>query len=195
MTGSQQSTRELPILKGERVLLRLATLEDVPRIISFYQENAKHFEVFASPRPPEFYTEAYWQQQVKTALNNFHEDKAVNFFIFYKDQPDVIQGFANFFSTIRGAFHACYLGYGLSEGCVGKGIMTESLKLAINYMFDELNLHRIMANHAPHNFRSARVLRRLGFVPEGYARDYLRVHDEWQDHVTNALTNYHWKSA
>lgn len=195
MTSPPQIKRELPILKGERVLLRLPSLEDAPRIIGFYKDNAKHFEVFASPKPPEFYTDAYWRQQIKTAHSNFHEDKAVNFFIYYKDQPDAIQGFANFFATIRGAFHACYLGYGLSEGAVGKGIMTEALKVAIDYMFDELNLHRIMANHSPHNFRSARVLRRLGFVPEGYARDYLRVHDEWQDHVINALTNHFWKSA
>ena len=40
-------------------------------------------------------------------------------------------------------------------------------------MFREQNLHRIQANYVPRNERSGGLLRRLGFVVEGYARDYL----------------------
>jgi ribosomal-protein-alanine N-acetyltransferase len=193
MAQSQISAQIYPVLTGETVRLQLPSLDDIPQIIGFYKENTKHFEVFASPKSAEFYTPGYWEQQVRTMLANYEEDKAVNFFIFPKEPRNEIVGFANFFSIIRGAFHACYLGYGLSERYVGQGIMTESLKLAVNFMFRERNLHRIMANHGPHNFRSAHVLRRLGFVPEGYARDYLRVHGEWQDHVMTALTNHEWQ--
>jgi ribosomal-protein-alanine N-acetyltransferase len=71
--------------------------------------------------------------------------------------------------------------------------MYEGLSLAIDYVFKELNMHRIMANHAPQNLRSARLLKRLGFQPEGYAREYLMVHGEWQDHVLNSLTNRDWR--
>ena len=73
--------------------------------------------------------------------------------------------------------------------------MTEALQLAINFAFDELNLHRIMANHSPTNMRSAQLLRKLNFVVEGYARDYLLVHGEWQDHILTALTNHNWKRS
>ncbi len=48
--------RPLPNLNGERVLLRLATEKDVPQIISFYRDNAAHFETVASPKPTSFYT-------------------------------------------------------------------------------------------------------------------------------------------
>jgi [ribosomal protein S5]-alanine N-acetyltransferase len=181
------------VLKGEHVYLRVPVAEDIPEIIRFYRENTKHFDVFASPKPEEFYTAAHWEQQVETAHRNFMEDKAVNFFIWDGKEPRGAVGFANFFGIIRGAFHACYLGYGLSEQFVGRGLMTEALRLAIEFMFTDRNLHRIMANHAPHNFRSANVLRRLGFIPEGYARDYLLVHGAWQDHVLNVLTNDRWR--
>lgn len=70
--------------------------------------------------------------------------------------------------------------------------MTEALRLATCFVFDDLHMHRIMANHGPQNQRSARVLRRLGFVVEGYARKYLLVHGEWHDHVLTALTNDRW---
>ena len=34
-----------------------------------------------------------------------------------------------------------------------------------------------------------RHLRRLGFVVQGYARDYLHIDGEWRDHILTALTN------
>ena len=40
-----------------------------------------------------------------------------------------------------------------------------ALEASIAYVFDELGLHRVMANHLPTNERSARVLRAMGFVP------------------------------
>jgi ribosomal-protein-alanine N-acetyltransferase len=37
--------------------------------------------------------------------------------------------------------------------------------------------------------RSGRLLGRLGFVIEGYARDYLLVNGRWEDHVLTSLIN------
>jgi ribosomal-protein-alanine N-acetyltransferase len=39
------------------------------------------------------------------------------------------------------------------------------------------------------NERSGRLLERLGFVREGYARDYLLIAGRWQDHILTSLTN------
>jgi [ribosomal protein S5]-alanine N-acetyltransferase len=188
---SSQKMRSLPFLQGERVCLRLANINDIPQIISFYQTNATHFETVASPKPAEFYTKSFWQNKIITAQQDFQKDKACNFFIF--NSTDTIIGFINFFSFIRGAFHACILGYGLAEIEQGKGLMTEALKLAIEYVFKELNMHRIMANYSPTNQRSGKLLRRFNFVVEGYARDYLLVHGQWQDHILTSLTNHEWR--
>lgn len=95
-------------------------------------------------------------------------------------------GFSNF---IRGAFQACYLGYSVDKGHEGQGYMREALQASITYVFDELQLHRIMANYMPVNRRSGGLLRRLGFVVEGYARDYLQINGNWEDHVLTSLTN------
>ena len=82
----------------------------------------------------------------------------------------------------------------MAEAEQGKGYMTEGLKSAIDYVFQELNLHRVMANYMPHNQRSGNVLKRLGFVVEGYARDYLLINGKWQDHILTSLTNPHWQA-
>ncbi|MEM1170688.1 MAG: GNAT family N-acetyltransferase [Cyanobacteria bacterium P01_H01_bin.35] len=183
----------LPYLRSDRVLLRLAIDEDISQIVAFYRENAAHFEKFSSPKSDSFYTNEFWTQKIKSSREDFQADRSCNLFVFKMVDELTILGFVNFFSFIRGAFHACILGYGLAQSAQGKGLMTEALTLAIDFAFGELNLHRIMANHSPTNIRSASVLRRLNFVREGYARDYLLINGKWQDHVLNALSNYQWQ--
>jgi [ribosomal protein S5]-alanine N-acetyltransferase len=184
--------RSLPYLEGQRVFLRLANEDDIPQIICFYRTNIAHFKKVSSPKPLEFYTVEFWQYKILTTRQDFQCDRACNFFIFDLNSQKII-GYLNFFSFIHGAFHACILGYGLAETAQGKGLMTEALQLAINFVFKELNIHRIMANYNPTNERSGKLLRRLNFVVEGYAKDYLLVHGKWQDHVLTSLTNYDWK--
>jgi ribosomal-protein-alanine N-acetyltransferase len=72
--------------------------------------------------------------------------------------------------------------------------MGEALQVAINYVFKELNMHRVMANYIPDNQRSGNVLKRLEFVVEGYARDYLLINGQWQDHILTSLTNKDWQA-
>jgi ribosomal-protein-alanine N-acetyltransferase len=98
-------------------------------------------------------------------------------------------GTINLTQIARGPFQACYLGFGLDERAVGRGLMQEALEVTVAFAFQELALHRVMANHLPENLRSARVLRRLGFCVEGYARDYLYIAGAWRDHVLTSLTN------
>ena len=69
----------------------------------------------------------------------------------------------------------------------GSGLMFEALSAALPFALEHLGLHRIMANYQPHNERSGKLLRRLGFAVEGYARDYLYIDGEWRDHVLTAI--------
>jgi ribosomal-protein-alanine N-acetyltransferase len=52
-----------------------------------------------------------------------------------------------------------------------------------------VNLHRIQAAYRPENWRSAEVLKRLGFQDEGLATDYLFIDDQWRVHRVSALLN------
>ena len=53
--------------------------------------------------------------------------------------------------------------------------MFEMLQASIKYIFEELKLHRIMANYIPENGRSEKLLKRLGFQKEGLAKSYLKI--------------------
>ena len=67
--------------------------------------------------------------------------------------------------------------------------MTAVVNQGVEIMFSDYGLHRIEANYMPCNLRSPRVLERCGFVREGFARAYLKIAGQWEDHVLTALVN------
>jgi [ribosomal protein S5]-alanine N-acetyltransferase len=182
----------LPKLESSRTILRLAEPDEVAAIIDYYISNRDHLAPFEPIRQKIFYTETYWYKEVKTHLDAFNADQSLKLFLFEKEHSKVIIGSINFANFVRGAFQSCTLGYSVAVAFEGKGYMSEALKVAINYVFSELNLHRIMAAYLTHNQRSALLLKRLGFLVEGYVRDYLMINGQWQDHVLTSLINYKW---
>jgi ribosomal-protein-alanine N-acetyltransferase len=93
-----------------------------------------------------------------------------------------IVGVVNINEIVAGAFHSAYLGYYGMAWCAGRGLMTETVGLAVRYAFDTLGLHRVEANIQPDNTRSIALVRRLGFTREGFSPRYLRVGGAWRDH-------------
>ncbi|MBW4612714.1 MAG: ribosomal protein S5-alanine N-acetyltransferase [Desmonostoc vinosum HA7617-LM4] len=185
---------ELPIIASDRLLLRVAIQEDIPQILKYFTDNKAYLTPFYPTWSDGFFTEEYWQYQLENNFLEFIHDQSLKLFIFTKRKPIEIIGVVNFNNIVRGAAHFCYLGYSLAEAKQGKGYMTEALNVATEYLFQELNMHRIMANYMPHNRRSGNVLKRLGFVVDGYARDYLLINGKWEDHVLTSLINPNWQA-
>ncbi|MBE9036133.1 GNAT family N-acetyltransferase [aff. Roholtiella sp. LEGE 12411] len=184
---------ELPIITSDRLLLRMPIIEDIPQIIKYFTDNKTYLTPFYPRWADSFFTEKYWQYQIENSFIEFINDQSLKLFIYTKKNPNIIIGTVNFSNFVRGAAHFCYVGYSLAETRQGKGYMTEALKVATQYVFQELNFHRIMANYMPHNHRSGNVLKRLGFVIEGYARDYLLINEQWEDHILTSLINPNWQ--
>ena len=176
-------------------MLRLAQSDDVPSIIDYYTSNKVHLAPFEPKKSEDFYTKSYWYLEVKRRLDEFMGGQSLKLFLYKKENSKVIIGSINFATFLRGVFQSCMLGYSLAAVEQGKGYMTEALKVAIDFVFTELNLHRIMAAYIPHNQRSGLLLKRLGFGVEGYARDYLMINDQWQDHILTSLINPNWRST
>ncbi|MCC6574259.1 MAG: GNAT family N-acetyltransferase [Planctomycetes bacterium] len=185
--------REKPQLETTRLILRLPEAADAPALACYAIEERAFLAPWGPVRPDAYYTEDHWQQQPATQLQNFLEDKGLLLFAFDRENPAQVHGRVSFSNFVRGAFHACHLGYELRRRSQGKGLMHEALEAAIAYAFAELNLHRIQANYMPRNERSARVLEKLGFVIEGRARAYLLINGVWEDHVLTSLTNPRWR--
>ncbi len=68
--------------------------------------------------------------------------------------------------------HKAELGYWLAEKHWGRGIMTEAVRLASRYAFQQLGLRRLYATAFTSNKASTRVLEKSGFRVEGKLRRF-----------------------
>jgi [ribosomal protein S5]-alanine N-acetyltransferase len=204
----------LPHILTDRLILRLAQPEDAPAVVRYYLENLAFHKPFDLCRSDEFFTLPYWRRQVEQNLWEFHQGKTLRLFFFDRsaapiaapttppmgflsveptDQGPPILGCANFTQIMGYPLYNTSLGYSLAASCQGQGYMQEALAAAIEYVFDQMALRRVTACYMPRNQRSGNVLRRLGFVVEGYSRDYLPIGGVWEDHILTSLTNPHWE--
>ena len=174
-------------LNTPRLILRLPNQTDSVKFQAFDERNMNQMSPWRSaagePKIDHKTQLMKWEQE-------FKEGRSVRFLLFLKDDPEgEIIGFCNFSQIFRGPFQACYLGYHIDAGFEGKGLMSEAVAKAIEYMFEQQKLHRIMANYMPSNERSARLLQKLGFEVEGRAKKYLLINGQWEDHILTSLTN------
>ncbi len=183
----------LPLISTPRLILRLLSSPDAAGAIAYFKENKEHLGQFSPLWPLDFFTEAYWKKQIDKNIQEFQCDQSARFFLFEKDRGNRIIGNVSFNGILRSAAQFCYLGYGIAQDKQGQGYMSEAVAAALRYVFEEMNIHRVMANYVPTNERSGKLLKRLGFVVEGYARDYLNLNGKWQDHILTSIVNPDWK--
>jgi [ribosomal protein S5]-alanine N-acetyltransferase len=177
-------------IETPRLTLTLAPPEAAPRVVAYQRENWDHVARWSGPRGSDELSVANWRRRLEQSAAEERAGTALRLMLFpERNLGGPVLGVVNFTQIFRGPFQACYLGYALDFRLEGRGLMHEALEAAIRHMFQTLKLHRIMANYMPSNERSAALARRLGFVPEGIARDYLYIDGAWRDHVLTALTN------
>ena len=105
-----------------------------------------------------------------------------------------IIGIFNLSQIYYGGFQNAYLSYYADVDYAGKGLMFEGVRLAIDYAFSTLRLHRLEANIQPGNRASVNLVKRLNFTKEGFSPKYLKINGAWRDHERWALTVEKWRS-
>lgn len=180
--------RVLPRIHTDRAVLCLLAPEFAELMVRFRVENRYHLTRWEPSRSSYFFTPAFWKAQLAANVDSFRSGESCCLVILNQNENEVL-GVCNFTQIARGTMQSCHLGYALAAIHEGQGLMREALTAAIDYVFLELELHRIMAGYIPHNKRSAGLLKRLGFEIEGQARQYLRIDGKWQDHVLTAMIN------
>ncbi|MFC7785590.1 GNAT family N-acetyltransferase [Rossellomorea sp. GCM10028870] len=96
------------------------------------------------------------------------------------------------FHAISKAYKRCEIGYDLSPGHWGKGIMGEALSPLLTYLFTDKGMNRIGAVIVPYNKASARVIEKLGFKQEGLLREYILQDDHKYDAYMYSLLKKEW---
>ena len=131
---------------------------------------------------------AYWEVELPRRQAAMNAGQAVHLVGFLRQGDDGEIGcMTSFWGIEHGDFDACTISFLLDRPLQGRGLMYEALRPVVPEVLRRHQLHRVMATHLPENLRSARLLRRLGFAVEGYARDFLRINGRWRDAVLLSL--------
>lgn len=110
-----------------------------------------------------------------------------------RSEDGAIVGFFNLGEIVRGYFQSAFLGYNAVAAHAGQGYMGEALRLVLAHAFDDMGLHRVEANIQPANRRSINLVKRAGFVREGFSQRYLQIGGQWRDHERWAIRVEQWR--
>ena len=188
----RENTQELV---GARVTLRAPASDDVERLVTFQKENRTRLAPLDGDRPEEFYTSAWWARRIAMLEEGERVGRLLYRLVFSKAEPERVAGVVSFPNIVDVPFYASDIGCAVDAKHEGAGLMREALELAIGEAFERRGLHRLTAEYAATNVRSARLFARLGFQKEGLRRSHMRVAGGWEDFVITALINEDWREA
>jgi ribosomal-protein-alanine N-acetyltransferase len=184
----------------ERLVLRAFRVDDVRAQRAFVVENEEHLRPW-SPRPlagesPGTLTDA--AKKIATARRDWRNDRGYAFAAFLRApssrrEAQTLIARVALNGLVRGNFQNAYLGYLIAAAYEGKGLAREAVAGACDFAFGVARLHRVQAAIMPHNERSLRLVRALGFRQEGASRMYLMIDGDWRDHLLFAVTADEWR--
>jgi ribosomal-protein-alanine N-acetyltransferase len=180
----QASLNEKMIIKGKRVLLRPPVEDDGPEYLAVNRRSEKFNRGLASPPVTARQFEAYLQRNTQPGGACF---------LICRVEDRAVMGSIALSQIFHGGFRSAYLGYQIGEEYSRHGYMTEALQLMLRHAFGKLKLHRLEANIQPENAASIALVKRAGFVKEGYSRRYLKIGGRWRDHERWAILVEDWR--
>ena len=165
-------------LQPSRVLLRPVRRGDAIELIAANRENVDYHAPWSTAftDPAGF---DYWFGRTVAAPNVA--------LVAREAASGALVGVVNLNEIVMGVLRGSYVGYWGYAATGGRGLMTDALRAAVRYAFDELGLHRLEANVQPGNARSIALVRRAGFTREGFSPRYLFLDGAWRDHERWAL--------
>ena len=190
--GKIASGNAIALGETQRLRLLIPDATFAPAFAAYWSRNRARFAPASPSSGDVVCRESHWQERLARCPEMFEQGSGLTALLLREEQ---LIGDLTFSNVTRGPLQACFLGYKIDGAWEGQGYMSEALGYAIDFVFATWHLHRIAANHRPENTRSARLLRRLGFVVEGYARDYLLLDGAWRDHVLTSLSNANWRAG
>ncbi len=126
---------------------------------------------------------------VKWVLMEFARGTGIHLATWERDQLVGVVGFHKINQRSRRA----EIGYWLSEGAQGRGIVTRSCRVLIDHGFNSMNLNKVEILVAPDNTKSAAIPERLGLRKEGLIREAEWLNDRFVDNAVYGVLKSEWK--
>ena len=176
---------EAPVVRGRGLFLRPPHMGDYLAWAELRARSRAHLVPWEPQWSRDELTRDAFRRRIRHYQRELREDLGYAFFI-YRDTDETLLGGLTLSNVRRGVTQAAAVGYWTGLPYARRGHMSNALRAAMRFAFDDLNLHRLEAACMPHNAASIRVLESNGFQREGLARRYLKIDGVWQDHLLYA---------
>lgn len=166
-------------LQEKDIYLRLMTEDDTDNIIK-WRNSPRVQKNFIYQKP---FTKEGHKHWIDTMI---HTGKAVQFIICENktDRPVGSVYFRDISKEHQKAEYGIFIG---EDDAVGKGYGTQTAKLAIEYAFEEMKLHKLMLRVFASNKAAIRSYEKAGFVQEAYLHDEVCIGGEFCDIIFMAI--------
>jgi [ribosomal protein S5]-alanine N-acetyltransferase len=165
-------------VQARSVLIRPPTQADCHEFLSAVRRSRSLHHPWVSPPAT--------RRAFASYLEKMSSGAHLSFLVIHAQTRGIV-GVINLNNIIRGPFQNAFLGYYAFLPHVRKGFMTEGMQLVLGHAFRIVNLHRLEANIQPENSASLSLVRKCGFVREGFSRRYLKIARRWRDHERWAI--------
>ncbi len=171
-------------LKGPHIYLRALEPEDLDFIHAI--ENDESLWHISNTETP--FSRLILKQYLKNTHKDIYEVKQLRLVI--SNYDDVALGMIDLFDF---DFKSRRAGVGIvikESSNHGKGIGSESLRLLIDYSFNQLNLHQLYCNINEDNKASVSLFSNLGFELVGLKKDWNVSNGAFKNEYLYQLINY-----
>ncbi len=174
------------ILETERLLIRPIKIEDKKEIFEYRRD--KEMNTYQGWIPETMEDVEKFIDQVSKQINI--PETWFQFVIVQKETEKIVGDIGIHF--IGEENKQTEIGCTLNKDFQSKGIATESVKKVIDYLFNELDKHRIITSIDPKNEKSIRLVERIGFRKEAHFVESLFINGKWVDDLIYALLKNEW---
>lgn len=166
-------------LQGKDIYLRLMTESDTDFIIK-WRNNPRVQKNFIYQKPFTREGHTHW---IETMI---HTGEAIQFIICENetDRPVGSVYFRDISVEHQKAEYGIFIG---EDDAVGRGYGTQTAKLAVEYAFKEMKLHKLMLRVFATNKAAISSYQKAGFVQEAYLRDEVCINGEFCDMILMAI--------
>ena len=168
-------------LQGERVCLREPEFSDFDEWSELRQRSRAYLEKWEPTWAEDEFSRFAFRHRIRVYAQRARDDESYAFFIFDKQNNRLLGG-VTLSHVRRGVSQSATLGYWIGEKYAGQGFMKDALRTLIGVAGPRFGFHRLEAACLPHNDRSRHLLLTCGFEPEGYAKSYVKIAGQWEDH-------------
>ena len=179
--ASNRSRCEMLALETDNLRLAVLRKSEAARACEYFTYNRDFHKAFAQTHKDDYFTVHMQKKYLAYDCDSFLEGSLIPLWITLKGSDRLI-GRVSFFNFAYGGMMCCSVGYHLDKDHTGKGYMTEALRGAIAFVFDEFKMHRIEAFILPENEKSKNLVKRLGFHYEGQRISYMHINGRYRDH-------------